>query len=62
MSTYTCVFYIYTFKKNVVVKQCAASCIIFICVISYISGDKDQETFFNHLGMYRLNLLNIYVL
>lgn len=59
MSGYTCVFYIYTLKKSVVVKQCVAGCLIFVCVISYISGDKDHETFFNHLGMYRLQLLNV---
>lgn len=55
MSGYTCVFYIYTLKKSVVVKQCVASCLIFVCVILYISGDKDTITFYNHLGMYRLN-------
>lgn len=61
MSGYTCVFYIYTLKKSVVVKQCVASCLIFVCVILYISGDKDAEIFFNHIGMYSLQLLNVCV-
>ncbi|XP_026329659.1 sugar transporter SWEET1 [Hyposmocoma kahamanoa] len=61
MSAYTGVFYVYTLKKTIVVKQCVASCVIFICIISYISGDKDHETFFNHLGILAtiFTLLNI---
>ncbi|XP_049866659.1 sugar transporter SWEET1 [Pectinophora gossypiella] len=51
MSGYTVVFYIFTFKKSMVLKQCATSILIFIFIIWFVKKEDDELLLRTVLGI-----------
>ncbi|KPJ04540.1 Sugar transporter SWEET1 [Papilio xuthus] len=50
MISYTTVFYIYTFKKSAVLRQCTCIIILFLILLGYISVEEDNENLVIRLG------------
>ncbi|XP_068629967.1 sugar transporter SWEET1 [Battus philenor] len=61
MTSYTVVFYIYTFKKSSVLRQSTFTIIVFLFLFGYISVEEDNEILLIRLGLLACSLTLITV-
>ncbi|CAG5012397.1 unnamed protein product [Parnassius apollo] len=61
MISYTVVFYIYTFKKSMVLRQITFTIILFLFIFGYVSVEEDNEVLLSRLGLLACSLTLITV-